>query len=701
MRGLSQLFSVLLASVNTDKPTKYSDLSSRFNGVYETLQQAHIYKDYSSTIKFSFVTPPSLSEDLSTQEPGSNIFESVSTSYGSEKPIAVYLPGLDCFGISGVQQFEDLSERFELWRMTVKTTDRSSFGDLVNKIVEFIEEVSKEGNREVTLIGESFGGQLAPVVALKLQARKKAPLHGLVLVNPATSFDNTNWDQLGPLLASLRFVGSQQQGATPYSIAGGMALSFLIPDSTQLRGIVEAILGVPVQSLDTISDLIGAMNAGFGTLNERLPAESVAHRVSMWLPVGAQLLTDERLANLHVSTLVVAGEDDNFLPSKDEAERLTKILPKCEKLIVKGAGHFVLDNRVNLTEAIVYSDIDPLKLRSDKKYDPILDWKLPEKEELQKTIDNVVEPFRRLTSPVFFSTDNDGKRWTGLGKLSVDSNPIVFVANHQLFGLDLGMIIAQLIEDRGIVARGLAHPIVMDADQARPNQPDSPGITDKPVAGSPNNPSTFRKFGAVKVSPRNYYRLLKTGQNVLLFPGGVREVFHGKDEAHTLFWPETPDFVRTAARFNATIVPISAVGAADSVNILVDGPDMANLPFGIGKGLVEQSANITAARFNKKNGDELFVPPFFVPKGPPARHYFVFGKALTTTDVDHGDSKQCTDFYQEVQEELNRGFDDVLRSRELDPFKDNVQRLAFEQVAGKAAPTFSIEEMNKNLKNPV
>jgi len=57
------------------------------------------------------------------------------------------------------------------------------------------------------------------------------------------------------------------------------------------------------------------------------------------------------------------------------------------------------------------------------------------------------------------------------------------------------------------------------------------------------------------VTPKNFYNLMKTNQTALLFPGGVREVFHRKGEDYDLFWPEDKaDFVRVAARFNATIV---------------------------------------------------------------------------------------------------------------------------------------------------
>ena len=46
-------------------------------------------------------------------------------------------------------------------------------------------------------------------------------------------------------------------------------------------------------------------------------------------------------------------------------------------------------------------------------------------------------------SPVFFSTRADGTSIAGLSELPDNdrSRPIVFVGNHQLFGLDLGVIV--------------------------------------------------------------------------------------------------------------------------------------------------------------------------------------------------------------------------------------------------------------------
>ena len=42
-------------------------------------------------------------------------------------------------------------------------------------------------------------------------------------------------------------------------------------------------------------------------------AEVVEYRVAQWLPVGVRVF-NPRLEALDVPTLVIAGEDDNFLP---------------------------------------------------------------------------------------------------------------------------------------------------------------------------------------------------------------------------------------------------------------------------------------------------------------------------------------------------------------------------------------------------
>ena len=260
-------------------------------------------------------------------------------------------------------------------------------------------------------------------------------------------------------------------------------------------------------------------------------------------------------------------------------------------------------------------------------------------------------------------------------------------------GLDLNLIVPKLLEEN-ITVRGLAHPLLFQNGINDELDGRQPGLTaDTASQQGPNNAALFRRFGAVQVTPRNYYRLMESGQNVLLFPGGVREVFHGRDEAYQLFWPEKVDFVRTAARFNATIVPLSAVGMADSVNMLLEPSQVTELPF-VGDRAKAFAANVTAARFDTDNQDENFLPPIVAPS-LPARNYFVFGKAVNTKSLDPKDKDSCQAVYLELQKEIERGFEDVLDARENDPFKDTPRRLLYERITGRKAPTFNMKLVNK------
>lgn len=531
----------------------------------ESSTTSKITKTYSPTISFTYM---SSGDTMKTDEDDEM----------KQKPILLYLPGLDGLGISCITQFDDLSKNFEFWRLMIdKKSDRSSFSELTSAVASFIlNDLDNKEHRDIILVGESFGGLLASSVALRVQSlikrrnqieneEKRNPIKGLCMVNPATSFDRTQWSTYAPILSSLRHLETSSDNKekdlasagtsifsslpTPYSVVGGIALALTIPDRDQYQSIFDIFKETKVNNVDDLQDVFGSMRDGFGILEENLPAEVVEHRVGHWLPVGVEIMNEKKLGEIEVDTLVIAGEDDNMLPSKEEAERLVDIMENATSMSVKGSGHFILDDRFNLTKAIL--DHKPFDLNKDeqkkedfstkKKYDAITDWKLPEETELKEYIENRVKPLRLATSPKFFSTGQDGIRRQGLGKVpsmdkSNSNRPILFVANHQLLGLDLGLIIAELIEVRGIAARGLAHPFVFQTQQGggggpfggssqnedRITKKDKNGIVvdeQDPSKPPPSSVGDFQTFGAVMVTPKNYYRLMQTGQAGLLFPG--------------------------------------------------------------------------------------------------------------------------------------------------------------------------------------
>ena len=267
------------------------------------------------------------------------------------------------------------------------------------------------------------------------------------------------------------------------------------------------------------------------------------------------------------------------------------------------------------------------------------------------------------------------------------------------------LFLSELYEQRGIFARGLAHPITFMSNQRQEQlqapfdtvlRGRTPGLTGNNRRSSVNGPaaagSSFENFGAVVVSPRNYYRLLQTGQNVLLFPGGAKEALSG-DRNYPLQWVQTKtDFVRTAARFNAIIIPFSAIGMAESFNVVLEPEDVLKLPI-IGPQVRDFNRNMTKARYDAKPDDEIVTFPLALP-AIPQRNYFLFGPAIDTTLVDPKNITACSEVYKQVQNHVRKGIDDLRSARTQDPFQDTFQRYAYERFWNKKAPTFPIDILN-------
>ena len=689
MRWTSILSSVVPFFLAT-APQTAQDLTERFRQVYRDLESpGPVSRLATTTLRFSYVSPPN--GTTSTWRSSANLTEDVRPG-ARGKPTAVIIPGLDGYGISAVQQYDDLANAFDFWRLHIDPSDRSSFSEIVSGIAGFIEEL--EG--PVTLIGESCGGLIAPAVALKLQKKGYNNLAGLVLVNPATSFDTTAWDSIVPALTGvLKNIDTDPEAAlTPYSILASAFFSALIPDGDQVRRIGETILGLPSlklpPSVDTLMDIMQGTTRMFRGVEERLPADLLEHRVTEWLDVGTAII-NPRLGDLDLPVLVVAGQEDNLMPSANEAKRLEKTLARCETLVVRGRGHFVLDQNVNLTEAIVYSNIDPLGRKSKlRKYNPVKDWKRPSPEKIKEVGEKTVDPLRRFHSPVFFTSDAEGKRWKGLSKLPRTERPILIVGNHQFGALDLGLVVGELVQKTHLHPRGLTHPIQFQMMPVNELYGRKPGILDTPaMAPIPNQ--YFQEFGALPVSPKNFYGLMQTGQTALLFPGGAKEALSGRKD-YPLFWSDKVDFVRVAARFNATILPLSAIGMIDSATSIVEPEDLIKLPF-VGERLRNLSSNITAARFDAKDSEEIMLPALALPS-TPQRNYFLFGKPFDTTTLDPNDKNACEKAYRQVRGEVRNGIDDLMHARKSDPFANTPQRLMYEQVFGKSAPTFPVDLLN-------
>lgn len=236
----------------------------------------------------------------------------------SDYPLFVFLPGMDGTGQLLRSQTDGLETAFDVRCFALPPNDMESWDDLASSLIDLIEiELNKQPSRSVYLCGESFGGCLAVKVALK----SPQLFHRIILVNPATSFNQRPLLKLG-----VHF--------------GPWMPDFFYP--------ISALALLPfLSALGRISptDRRALLNA----------MQSVPPKTATWrLSLVTEFEVDEtQLHRLTQPVLILAGAADKLLPSVREAERLVNLLPDAKMLVLRHSGHTcLLETDVNLFEII-------------------------------------------------------------------------------------------------------------------------------------------------------------------------------------------------------------------------------------------------------------------------------------------------------------------------------------------------------------
>ena len=229
-------------------------------------------------------------------------------------PLFVYLPGMDGTGELLQTQADKLKIDFDLRCLTIRIDNYSNWQTLARDTSELIRaELTRKSNQEVYLCGESFGGCLA----LKTALARPSMFKKLILVNPASSFNQF------PILG----LGANITPWLPtwlhrYSAAG------LLPFLAKLNRINDCDRHKLVTSMKS------------------LPPQVVSWRLSLLRDFK---VTDEQLRSLQIPTLIIAGAEDGLLPSVEEANKLTSLLPQARKTVLPQSGHAcLLETNVDL-----------------------------------------------------------------------------------------------------------------------------------------------------------------------------------------------------------------------------------------------------------------------------------------------------------------------------------------------------------------
>ncbi|KAK1441133.1 hypothetical protein QVD17_06971 [Tagetes erecta] len=570
----------------------------------------------------------------------------VGTSRLQNPPLLLYLPGIGGSGLGLSLHHRRLGEMFDIWCLHIPATDRTSFPELVKMVERAVRyENYQSPDRPIYLVGQSFGACLA----LSVAARNPEIDIVLVVANSATSF---NGSQVRPLIPVLEATSKELNAGLDY--------------------IINLITGMDSTVAAEISKVLVTMTTDFPGLRESFSVETLVWKLK--LLDSACSYTNSRLHAVKAQTLILSSGKDQLLPSKQEGERLNRLIPKSDVRTFDDSGHMLfMDQNHDLVTILKAAGF----YRRKRNLDYVLDYLPPTDYEFQKAREShrfVEEAF----SPVMFSTLEDGKIVRGLSGIPSDG-PVLIVGYHMMLGLELAPLIANIYAERGILVRGVAHPLMFN----KLKQGRMPSLS---------NYDTHRLMGAVPVSPTNLFKLLKLKSHILLYPGGMREALHRKGEEYKLFWPEQSEFVRMAARFGAKILPFGVVGEDDIGELVFDYEDQMKIPYlrSFIQEITEEAIRLRSNTEGEVANQDVHLP-VMSPK-VPGRFYYLFGKPIATQgrQEELKNREKAHELYLEVKSEVESCLSYLKEKREGDPYRSILSRLVYQLRHGRESeiPTF-------------
>jgi pimeloyl-ACP methyl ester carboxylesterase len=236
-----------------------------------------------------------------------------------EYPLLVFLPGMDETGKDLMRlQTAGLENAFDVRCFVIPPDELTTLDELAEEVISLTQvELKKVPRTCIYLCGESFGA----CIALKVMEKTPEIFTRFILINSASSFHRLPWLNLGALLFPY----------TPnflYEISSFIALPFLASlnrlSSTAIKALSDAVNSAPKK-----------------TAEQRL------------FVMKEFRINERNLSYITQPVLLIGSKSDLLLPSKAEAERLAKLFPNCQLVILPYSGHACLIERdINFKEIL-------------------------------------------------------------------------------------------------------------------------------------------------------------------------------------------------------------------------------------------------------------------------------------------------------------------------------------------------------------
>ncbi len=239
-------------------------------------------------------------------------------------PLFVYLPGGDGTGQLFYRQLEGLEKAFDIRCLEIPPDDQTGWDDLAQQVVELVKAELNQKNRLVYLCGESFGGCLA----LKVILRAPHLFDQLILVNSASAFSRRSW-LYWPSFLAIPVPEAGYRLFWLWFLPLLAAVSRIDPDDRRI--------------------LLNAV-------------QTMAQETSIWRVALLRefQISDAELQTISHPTLLIASGRDLVLPSVQEAQRLSSLLPKAQMHVLPESGHAcLLEAEVHLNDILAAANFLP------------------------------------------------------------------------------------------------------------------------------------------------------------------------------------------------------------------------------------------------------------------------------------------------------------------------------------------------------
>lgn len=212
-----------------------------------------------------------------------------------------------------------------------------------------------------------------------------------------------------------------------------------------------------------------------------------------------------------------------------------------------------------------------------------------------------------------------------LNKQGNDSTQIIFVANHNIVGMDIPLLMEVIYERTGLFPRALCHRLYWKVPLIK---------------------QFFQYFGSILGDREHCREAMKAKQPILVFPGGGHEFCKSVHaEKYSLIWGNRKGFAELALEYNYCIVPVSIVGPEDVFSIWFDLPPCIAKCYDLISGDSPIGHGITVIK----------------PTIKPQKIYFHFGDPIYASDGL--DSMRIRD---ETAKMIRRGINELLNYRDTD-----------------------------------